>query len=338
MTPDASGGAKVESEPRRARRALPLVAGALVVALFVALALLPPSHASTGASGTSTATPRAGVFSAAALPGLLRAGLAPRPVSAPEAAQIASVSTTLPIIYADRCQASHYSNLLLPCRFNSAGSGATVMLIGDSHAAEWFPALLSASHAEHWRLISHTKAGCPPVASTIPNNPTDPNAGPYDACSAWNRALLAQMRAVHPDLVVIGILAPEVLRHLSSLSRYLDEIAPLVGHSVVLGDTPYPHFDAPSCIAANLGNAAACTLDQRNDLPPSSQARLAAAVRASRNASYLPTVQWLCLSGRCPVIVAGVVMYRDNSHLSLLGARALSGLLASALGNLVPGL
>ena len=37
----------------------------------------------------------------------------------------------------------------------------TLVLVGDSHAAQWFPALERLAEREHFRLVSWTKSGCP---------------------------------------------------------------------------------------------------------------------------------------------------------------------------------
>jgi peptidoglycan/LPS O-acetylase OafA/YrhL len=44
-----------------------------------------------------------------------------------------------------------------PCVYGSASSRTTVVLFGDSHALQWFPALDRAARARRWRLVSLTK-------------------------------------------------------------------------------------------------------------------------------------------------------------------------------------
>jgi hypothetical protein len=50
-----------------------------------------------------------------------------------------------------------------PCVYGSPAPQRTVMLLGDSHALQWFPALDRAARTRRWRLVSLTKTTCPPV-------------------------------------------------------------------------------------------------------------------------------------------------------------------------------
>ena len=47
------------------------------------------------------------------------------------------------------------------CVFGDVAARRTVILVGDSHAAQWFPALERLAEREHFRLVSWTKSGCP---------------------------------------------------------------------------------------------------------------------------------------------------------------------------------
>src|SRR5690606_10377108 len=50
------------------------------------------------------------------------------------------------------------------CEFGDTDSDKTVVLIGDSHAAQWFPALESIAQENGWKLLTRTKSSCTPVS------------------------------------------------------------------------------------------------------------------------------------------------------------------------------
>ena len=72
--------------------------------------------------------------------------------------------------------------------FGDRACARTVVLLGDSHAAQWFPALERLAEREHFRLIAWTKSGCPfalGVHIYLPAIGRD-----YTECLAWQRRVL----------------------------------------------------------------------------------------------------------------------------------------------------
>jgi peptidoglycan/LPS O-acetylase OafA/YrhL len=207
-----------------------------------------------------------------------------------------------------------------PCVYGSRASRRTVVLLGDSHALQWFPALDRAATAHHWRLVSLTKTTCPPVQLSF----WSPVLGrPYVECDQWRTNMLARIRAEHPALVVLG-----AARHygdvyhfqvygpawMSGLAKMVRQVHATGAQVVVLGPTPKPKVDAPDCLSRHLHNAVACTT-------PSQVAVNAAGLRAERQAvlraggNYLDVTPWLCTS-TCAVMVGNLLVYRDDNHLT----------------------
>ncbi len=74
------------------------------------------------------------------------------------------------------------------CVFGDVAARRTVVLIGDSHAAQWFPALERLAQRERFRLVSWTKSGCPfalGVHIYLPALGRD-----YTECLAWQQRVL----------------------------------------------------------------------------------------------------------------------------------------------------
>ena len=67
----------------------------------------------------------------------------------------------LPAIYNDGCHLDAAVTKPPPCVFGDTAGATTVVLFGDSHAAQWFPALDDIATRHHWRLLVLTKKGCP---------------------------------------------------------------------------------------------------------------------------------------------------------------------------------
>jgi hypothetical protein len=155
------------------------------------------------------------------------------------------------------------------CVYGSPASRRTVVLFGDSHALQWFPALDHAANAYHWRLMSLTETTCPPVELSF----WSPMLGrPCVECDRWRANMLQRIRAERPALVVLGAARHygDVYRFqvygpawTSGLAKTVHQVRTTGAQVVVLGPTPKPKVDVPGCLSRHLHNAVACTTSRR---------------------------------------------------------------------------
>ena len=86
------------------------------------------------------------------------------------------------------------------------------------------------------------------------------------------------------------------------LTATLDSFAPLGAKVLVLGDTPTPAQDVPSCVAGHLDHVSACAA-ARADAVRDDRLGVERDVAAAHDATFVPTSDWLCTATACPVIV-----------------------------------
>ena len=98
------------------------------------------------------------------------------------------------------CLTGFRSDRLKPCAFGP-DSGEAVVLWGDSHAAQWLPALRSAAETKGWRLILLVKASCPSAMVPVYNPRLQRNE---EECVRWRRAALTYIESIRPKLVLIS--------------------------------------------------------------------------------------------------------------------------------------
>jgi hypothetical protein len=67
-----------------------------------------------------------------------------------------------PQMYADGCHLNPPEAEVPECVYGNPSSKTTVVLFGDSHAMQCFPALNKLAKEHDWRLVGLTKAACPP--------------------------------------------------------------------------------------------------------------------------------------------------------------------------------
>ena len=105
-----------------------------------------------------------------------------------------------PVIYRDGCFLSQSETEYGPCVYGDPAGKKTVVLFGDSHAAQFFPAIDRAAKEAGWRLLVRAKSACPP-GFLIWNRGL---GRPYHECTAWQDKVLLELAALEPDMVVFG--------------------------------------------------------------------------------------------------------------------------------------
>lgn len=214
--------------------------------------------------------------------------------------------------------------------------GPRMVLWGDSHAAQWAPALARIAREDGLRLETHTKSGC---ASGFATHALDGHA--YEACDRWRAAVLGELAADPPELVVVASYSwermPDDVDADEAWRSGLGEIVDALPQTRIafLADTP--RFDAEpiECLAENLESALDCAVPAAEALGgPGTDAM--AAVAADSHAELVDLNDYLCLDldgeSVCPAIIGRHTVYRDQHHLTATYARELAEPLAEALG------
>lgn len=220
-----------------------------------------------------------------------------------------------PKIYDDGCHANYGEKTSAECLYGDVNSKRKLVLYGDSHAAQWFPALEKIAIDEGFALISLTKSACPAVEVTRIESGAFKNSD----CNAWRKNAIMRIKALQPEAVIASSFQHfEYPKNFSSrdlwwfqgqrtLYRNLFATSPKL---IYISDTPKPERDIPSCLATAKSDE--CDGNERSDS------------RVTRRFIAFDPTSLLC-SDSCPAIVDGVVAYRDASHISVDMSAALSG-------------
>jgi hypothetical protein len=229
-----------------------------------------------------------------------------------------------PLVYSDNCHVNNGETTSPDCTYGNKSSTRKIVLFGDSHAAQWFPALEKLATENGFALISLTKSACPgPAVKKV-----DTGAYKNSDCFTWRDYAYKRIAQIEPEAILVsGFQHFEVPAGYASRTQWWREgeaktLAGLRGtsqHIVYISDTPHPKRDIPSCLAA--GNLSRCNTSEKSQpiFSPGYQ-------------RINPTM-WLCAEV-CPAIIGNTVVYRDSSHLTVAMSRKLSTQLATALTSL----
>ena len=237
-----------------------------------------------------------------------------------------------PSIYGDGCMQMWRGITSPPCEFGDRSSPIEITLFGDSHAAQWFPALEQAAIEHHWKLVALTKAGCPPLDISVKMSETSA----YPVCDQWRANTIKRIAASSTRLVVmstfkyVGATAAISTRGWRmAMERTIQKFVAAGKQVLLLADSPTPSRMPGDCVAAHARSLSACALD-RSAHTRSVEVRAGADLARQYSIHAYDPADWMC-TDRCPMVIGNVMVYRDPNHLSA----TFSATLAPYMGLLV---
>ncbi len=250
-----------------------------------------------------------------------------------------SARDDLPDLYRDGCHASGTETEPRACTYGDPAGSFTVALVGDSHAAQWAPALQAIALARGWKIVIYTKSACPFLNSQVQSD-----GRAYVSCTSWNKAVLSRLLgAGRPNLVVTSnslYLAMEEGRALgpaaslevlgSGMRSIWSSLGAAGIRTVVLRDTPRPGIDIAECVSQYPQRMTKCAVNRDTALAGIGE-------RQTTSAAGIPAVSLvnlndaICPMDMCAAVIGGVLVYRDTNHLSATYAATLAPRLAHAI-------
>lgn len=314
----------------RHRRLATYGAGVAVTSLSLVAVVAVTSTADLSGEGT------AGVAADASLEELFAEPVAavPNDLSPP----LADVRDDKPATYSDGCHRDFLDTDVDGCVYGDPAGDTEIVLFGDSHAAQWFPAAEAVASERGWRLISLTKSGCPAFEVTIVNSALGRT---YHECDTWRDATIDRIHRERPDVVLLASRTAGDWRDrqekgfFTGLTRTLERLPDEVP-TLVLGETPLIANDPPACLSEHLTDVDACAADRGTALPEG-QLRLERESTERGGGRYVEAGSWVCPQERCPVVAGDVLVYRDDDHLTTEFARRLAPRLAEAITSVLAG-
>ena len=226
-----------------------------------------------------------------------------------------------PAVYGDNCHSNYGETESGECTYGDLTSKTTLVLYGDSHAAQWFPALEELANERGFKLVSLTKSACPSV--DVPR--ADQGAFKNVHCEKWRDNSINRIKKLRPAAVIMSSF--QYFTPPSGYSdankwwkdgqvRLLDALRGSSEHLIYISDTPRPKRDIPNCLASRDSHS--CDSTEKT------------IVKIIPGFEKIDPTPWLC-SNYCPAIQNGYVVYRDASHISVAAALALKPQLEAAL-------
>ncbi len=218
-------------------------------------------------------------------------------------------------------------------------SAPTVLVLGDSHAAHWIPAVERASEELHMSWAASVLGNCPTIGVT--------SGVVHPDCAGRRPLVFDLIDDIDPAIVVMShssgyinvleangrTLAPE--QRLPAWSAELTEFTSELDRRgiplLVVLDVPRFVSDPLDC-AAEAGSTERCVVEGAalEKMFAFHRAERAALAEAGHGTSYDPTA-WLCEPTACPLEVGGEIAYVDSHHVTAPVSRSSWPMMAAAI-------
>ncbi len=220
----------------------------------------------------------------------------------------------LPVVYDEGCMVFAGNSIPSVCRFGPSDATVHIAVVGSSHSAHWLPAVQAVAARRGWRVSASTKASC--LLGSVEFNSM---GEPAPDCGSWNRQVMEWLEVEKPNIVLTlatfsGVIQDRTPPETVAAWRRLGRAGI---HVLALRDTIWLPFDVPDCVEMRGTDVSACTMFRPPDQltpPPGGW---------PDNVTVVDTMDWICGPLQCSSVIGGVLVFRDNNHLTATFARSL---------------
>ncbi|WP_176883542.1 acyltransferase family protein [Nocardioides sp. YR527] len=228
------------------------------------------------------------------------------------------------------------------CPRGDADAEKTIVVIGDSHARHWTPAVEEIAERSGYRAYMLAMPQC--TVSLVTPDKID-STEPMTSCDDFHDFMLSSVKKLRPDLLLISSRPISAAYHDSSgrhtdredvrravyrgYQRLLAQVKPAAERTVWLRDVPALEFDPATCLSSNK------TLSPCTYKPLESQQDGADLQMQAAKAARVETVDlddMFCDSvGVCTTVVGDTITHRDGHHLTATYSQELGRTLGERL-------
>ena len=263
---------------------------------------------------------------------------ATREIYSPAYQRFVKAHMDAPVIYEMGCDEWYYSARVKVCAFGSQDAQHTAVLLGDSHAGQWFPAVAQLFDRPNWRLLVITKSSCPMVDEPFFYTRI---GKVYKVCAVWRKKALAQIAKIKPDIVLISSARVNFtkVQWINGTAQVLNKLSPVTRRVFIIRDTPHLAFDGPDCLAAHVTQTKwlgkwlhTCESLFNSKYETHVYQWLQQVASRYSNVRTINMNALICPHGVCSATQHGTVVFRDSQHLTRSFAAALGYELGTKLG------
>jgi hypothetical protein len=218
-----------------------------------------------------------------------------------------------------------------PCFFGNLHGSKTIVLVGDSNAGNWVPALTIGLATTTYRLAVFAFSGCP-LANIRYNSSLDL----YQRCRQWHAHVPAAIRALHPVAVLAaggdaGSTYPTSMWANGVKSVFVDSTRGTPSTKrILMGISPFFHESAVICLTTHP-DPQDCSLKYTPAGDYGAALSRDRVIARVSDATLVPTKQFFCFGNICSPVVANTLVYSDTDHVTIAYSSFISACITSAV-------
>lgn len=233
---------------------------------------------------------------------------------------LAKVPQDLPGAYRSKCHLDQRMAELNPCVFGPENAPFRVLLSGDSHAANWIPALQVLAEKRGWRVETHTKSSCQLLIE-----PVEIKGEVYKSCFDWGTRVLSRISEWRPDVVLVSqSFKAQLIDRTRPIEKAIaatwSEILKAGVRVIGIAETPWHELNPVECLEMDR----ACASDRQSVTRDN---RFAAAAAIEPRVPVIDMMDTLCTPTQCPMAIGNIVVWRDRHHLTATYSRTVADVL-----------
>jgi peptidoglycan/LPS O-acetylase OafA/YrhL len=231
------------------------------------------------------------------------------------------------LISAEQASTARLRTSARDCSFGDVHSNRVAVVIGDSIAVSWMPAVIGALAPRGWRIVGLGIESCPITTVTV-NEQVGDSAFPA-ACDAARARAIAVARALGPDLVIMSSALGSMERLASGAGGEAAQSAWTTGTAasiaalstgsdrIAVVESPPESLPISDCATRVAGPQTCAYRPSETWFRKTSSERRAASDADTATVAFVSTSDWFCTASfRCPAFAGGVPIKVDNGHLS----------------------
>lgn len=242
------------------------------------------------------------------------------------------------------CLSSDTSDAIDPCVHATTGATESVALLGDSHAASWWEAVIGMAEEEGMSAELYAHSGCPPMVTDRFIGPDMDPAQPA-ACERWGAEVIETLAADPAVTAVFTSYRSDIYKYIDDDGALLNDwpapvvrsaLQPLLdaGKQVYVlravpttngispdGELGNREVPTPDCVAGSSTAVDPCAGERAIRVTPDS---LADGVAGLPGAGVIDLTDLFCDARLCHTVIGGVVVYWDGSHVTATFGRSLA--------------
>jgi peptidoglycan/LPS O-acetylase OafA/YrhL len=214
------------------------------------------------------------------------------------------------------------------CNFGSSDKSKVAYIYGDSYALALSPMVFNALASKDYRVISRIYGQC--IVANVASVATQINQN----CANRRTAVTSELKRVRPELLVVSSLNSAPISGtqkelFDAMVLAYKQLVDSAKHVVIIGELPFG-ADPRTCVDSN-GGLSRCfgSATSRQDYRTLTMEAAKAA-----GATYLDITSWICISGKCPAVIDGVISTYDGGHMTASLSKKLAPLFQKELEDL----